>query len=527
MNKWLKRFLISFGALILVISAFGLYFNYYWVNNELPKIINEKNKSPYFITYKNLHVSLLTATIKASDITVVPKAALKDTLHKQGIYATVKSIEVQHFSIWSLLVSDRIKASAIVVNKPTVTLYKKDDSKINYSKSLSSDVVKPFENIINVSEVKLNNGDVTILYPKNEKPMLRANNISAELTGIGINDKQLKRKVPFSYKTYAFSCDSVFYKPNLQYHVRCGKISTTNAGFSVDKLEYLCDMSRVNFLKSIDSERDMYNIKVDKLSLEQLSWGFREDDTLFVHSKTVRLDRVNANIYRDKRKTDDLRKKKLYNALLRDMNFDLRVDTLAVRNSVLEYEEQNNDVAPGKLRWSPFNLTALHVYSGFEQKKLPDVQILIDAKFMDVAPLKANWTLNVLDKSDGFHIKGSILSFPVERLEQFSKPYMNFSAKGILDEVYFDFRGNDNGSKGTFGINYDDLKVTVFQKNDRKKKNRFLSGVANLFVKNDTKEKVKRTEIEVEREKDKSFYNMFWKSIAEGLKKIMVSEKLG
>ncbi|NUY80704.1 hypothetical protein HUK80_07350 [Flavobacterium sp. MAH-1] len=522
MNKFAKKILVVFVGLLLLLAGFCLFLNYYWIDEELPKIINEKNKSPYFITYKNLDVSLFSSTIKASDIVLVPKAALKDSIRKAGIYATVESVEVRHFSIWSLFFSDRIKASSIIVNKPKVTLYKKNENAIDYSKSIRSDVVAPFEKVISVNEVELNHADVAILYPKNGKPMLRASNISAKLDGIAITDNLLKRKIPFAYKNYSFSCDSVFFKPNIYYHIRTGKIETKNDGFTLHKLEYLCDMDRKTFVKSVATERDMYNIKVDKLSLENLDWGFRQDDTLFVHSKTVRLDRVNANIFRDKRKTDDLKKKKLYNALLRNLDFDLRVDTLAVRNSILEYEEQVNDVAPGKLRWNPFNLTALHVYSGFEKTKLPDVRILIDARFMDVAPLKADWTLNVLDKTDGFHIKGSIKHFPVERITEFSKPYMNFTGKGILDEVYFDFHGNDNGSKGTFGINYDDLKFTVYKKNDRKKKNKFLTAVARIFVKKDSDEKVRKTEIEVERLKDKSFFNMFWKSIAEGLKKVLV-----
>ncbi|MBD3583124.1 hypothetical protein [Flavobacterium selenitireducens] len=522
MKKYLKKILVGFGVLLLLVLGFGLFFNYYWIDAELPKIINERNKSPYYITYKNLHVSLLSSSIKASEIVLVPKASLADSIHKKGIYATVESVEVNNVSLWNLIFSDRIKASGIVVNRPKVTLYKKDEKKIDYSKSIGADVVEPFGKIISVSSVKLRNGDVTILYPKNEKPMLRASNVNIELDGIGINDAQLKRKVPFSYETYAFTCDSVFFKPNIFYHVKTGRIETKNNGFTLHDLEYLCDMDRKTFVRSIASERDLYNIKVKKLSLDDLSWGFREDDSMFVHSKTVRLDRVNANIFRDKRKTDDLRKKKLYNALLRELKFDLRIDTLAIRNSILEYEEQVNDVAPGKLRWSPFNLTALHIYSGFEQKKLPDVRIFIEAKFMDVAPLKADWRLNVLDKSDGFRIVGSIKNFPVERLAPFSKPYINAIGEGVLDEVYFDFRGNDNGAKGTFGVNYDDLKFTIYKKKDRNKKNKLLTAVAGIFVKKDSDEKVKKAEIEVEREKDKSFYNMFWKSIAEGLKKIMI-----
>jgi hypothetical protein len=49
-----------------------------------------------------------------------------------------------------------------------------------------------------------------------------------------------------------------------------------------------------------------------------------------------------------------------------------------------------------------------------------------------------------------------------------------------------------------------------------------VTSLANLFLKNDTKDKVKNAEIKVTRQKDRSFFNLLWKSIADGLKEILV-----
>ena len=68
-----------------------------------------------------------------------------------------------------------------------------------------------------------------------------------------------------------------------------------------------------------------------------------------------------------------------------------------------------------------------------------------------------------------------------------------------MDEVRFNFSGNDFNNKGTFSIKYDDLKVEIYQNDKRLKKNKFLSAIGNLFVKNDSEEELKSTEIEVER----------------------------
>ncbi|MGC4041112.1 MAG: hypothetical protein QM710_10095 [Flavobacterium sp.] len=216
-------------------------------------------------------------------------------------------------------------------------------------------------------------------------------------------------------------------------------------------------------------------------------------------------------------------KKHLYNKLLRDLTFDLKVDTLKIRNSVLEYEEEKSfEFGAGKLRFTKFNLTATSINSGFKKTALPDLKIRIDCRFMGDSPFHVNWKLNVMDKSDGFNINGVLTNFEAEKIIPFSKPYLNVTTKGMLDEVRFDFTGNDKMSTGEFKVKYDDLKFTVYQKDDRKKKNKLLTFVTRIFVKKDTKDRLKDADIEIERIPEKSFYNLFWRSIQEGLKKILV-----
>ena len=62
----------------------------------------------------------------------------------------------------------------------------------------------------------------------------------------------------------------------------------------------------------------------------------------------------------------------------------------------------------------------------------------------------------------------------------------------------------------------------MYQKKDPKKENKFTTTVANLLVKDDSNGSTKATKVEIEREVDKSFYNLLWKSIAQGLKKILI-----
>jgi hypothetical protein len=141
---------------------------------------------------------------------------------------------------------------------------------------------------------------------------------------------------------------------------------------------------------------------------------------------------------------------------------------------------------------------------------------------MKNSPLDVDWRFNVLDKSDGFHIQGVISNFDVGAMTRFTKPYINSTFTGTFNKYRFNFYGNDNGSKGNASLDYEDLKVKLYQKKNPEKESKLKTAVANLLVKIDSKEKAKTAEVEVERLQDRSFYNLLWRSIAESLKKILI-----
>ena len=516
-----KKIAIALGVVLLIILIGNWGINVY-VNKKVPALISEKNKTPYLIAYDTLEVAVWAGHIKAKGIRISPRSAIKDTIKKQGIYAKIQSIEIEHFKLWDILFNDKIKANSITINAPELLLYKKTEKAIDNAKSIGSEVVKPFQQIVAVSEIYLNRGNVKIIYAKNNKPILSAANIKVELKGIVITDDILKRKIPFSYKQYAFSCDSVYYKSNPVYHIKANTIQTENNGFSLKDFEMVPDVTRKQFVASLPKEKDLYALKAASIDIKNMDWGFKEEQ-FFFNAGSVTLDKVAANIYRSKVPADDLSKKKLYNKLLRDMKFPLKVDTLSVKNSLLQYEEEINfEKGPGLVAFHKFNLTAFNLQSGFGQTEMPDLRIRINCLFMNTSPMKVNWRLNVLDKTDGFNIKGSILNFDTKKLTVFTKPYINIKQEGVFDEVYFNFTGNDVNAKGDFALKYHDLKVAIYKKKHPEKKNKIVSALANLLVKNDSDGETKNAEVELKRIPEKSFYNFFWRSIQEGLKKILI-----
>lgn len=88
--------------------------------------------------------------------------------------------------------------------------------------------------------------------------------------------------------------------------------------------------------------------------------------------------------------------------------------------------------------------------------------------------------------------------------------------------MVFDFKGNPKGIGGAFNLKHKDLKISILDKKSKEKKG-FLSAVANVFIKTDSDKLPESVIVEgVERDPTKSFFNMFWKGVEDGLKKTLI-----
>jgi FtsZ-binding cell division protein ZapB len=93
--------------------------------------------------------------------------------------------------------------------------------------------------------------------------------------------------------------------------------------------------------------------------------------------------------------------------------------------------------------------------------------------------------------------------------------------------MLFNFKGNPKGIHGTFNLKHKDLKIAILDKKNHEKKG-VLTAVANLFIKTDSGKFPEEVVVEnVERDPTKSFFNLFWRGIEDGLKKTLIGKNVG
>ncbi|MBU4538760.1 MAG: hypothetical protein L6264_02790 [Weeksellaceae bacterium] len=359
-----------------------------------------------------------------------------------------------------------------------------------------------------------------LVFDKGDNPMV-FENLNGSLKNIEMNASTVKEAMPFKVGSYNLITR------NFRYGTEFYNLSAALMEFTENKMHFSGFMmkpkvSRAQFIRMIPSEKDLYDIKVNQISVDG-SWDF-VSPRQFLNASQITMNGVNANIFRSKIPKDDLSEKPLYSKLLRTVKFPLFVENLDIKNSVLEYEEDTKKSdGPGKLTFNNFNLNAKNLNSGKMKGKPTVVPINISCRFMNASPMNVKWSFDVADRNDGFSIAGNIGDLPASRINPFIEPYLKIRATGLISDLIFNFKGNNNGLNGSLNMKHRDLKVSVLKETGEK--NKLLSAIVNVFVRTNSGNYPESVAVEdVQRDKTKSFFNLFWRGIEQGLKKTLIGK---
>ncbi|WP_232815918.1 hypothetical protein [Chryseobacterium capnotolerans] len=373
-----------------------------------------------------------------------------------------------------------------------------------------------------VRKVSLKNSNLT--YDKGKEP-LSFHDLNATVNGIEISPKLNSEELSFKIKDYFLTTRNFAYKTQF-YNLSLGLLKLNKNKVQINNFAMKPLVSRSQFIKMIPVERDLYDLKAGQITAEG-DWDlFSEYKS--INASHVVIQSADANIFRSKIPKDDPKIKALYSKMLRSIKIPMNINTLDLKNSVLVYEEDTPEsMGPGKLTFSNFNMNVKNLNSAKAKGKPTKVDINIHCSFMNLSPLSVNWSFDVADQRDTFTIAGKTTNLPASGINPFIRPYLHVTATaGTIQEMQFNFKGNPAGLHGAFNLKHKDLKIAVLNKNNHEKKG-FLTAVANVFLKSDSGSYPESVTVEnVERDPTKSFFNLFWKGIEQGLKKTLIGKNV-
>src|SRR5690606_5891249 len=149
-----------------------------------------------------------------------------------------------------------------------------------------------------------------------------------------------------------------------------------------------------------------------------------------------------------------------------------------------------------------------------------ETSVNIDAIFMENTPISVDWSFDDENGNDEVVFKADVGDLAENQMNQFMDPDLNLRLNGEINKTYFTISGNDHASLIDLKLQYNNFDVVVLKQNGTEK-NKLLSGLINIFVSKDSRDKQNEFRYgqakDIERDRTKSVFNYLWLNIKAGL----------
>lgn len=492
--------------LCLIIALIGGVAVNLIAEHQLKKALTNQVKQGH-LSYANLQLNVWEGTV------------IMDTIHYQrdGLQVEAAHLQVEKFSFWHYLWTGGVAVQKVIVVKPHLILTQMDSLKKS-SKSPTQSVepmsVELEQLIVKRAQVELRNAKRTIL---------KLTDYTVKGQAISFVDHQDTTQ-QLTYESLSVTGGQLYYHLGKLHDLQVEAVDINPDDLVINQLRIIPNYSREAYVNVIPYEKDLMKVSLQQLKLHDYQFDFQVFPPKLTVANAV-LDSIDLAIYRDKRVADDSTKKKMYSTMLRTMDLQLAVDSLAIHHANIRYEEvQAKNGKTGLVFFENMEVRATNVTNlQLESADFPATKVAVQTEFMGSSSLHVNWLFHVNDPADSFRINGAAYHIPSKAINGFLQPAFNLKAEGEgIQALYFDFYGDHRNAQGNFKMNYRDLKIEVLRKNGQER-NGVLTFLANLVLKGDTDYSGKTVHIDsVKRDPTKSFWNYFWKCIAAGLKKTVI-----
>ncbi|WP_452223580.1 hypothetical protein [Lacinutrix chionoecetis] len=518
MSKWLRISLVSLFSITLVIIGVVLVSNHF-IKKKVEHFLEYRLPSYISQNYSSIDLNSFEGTVTINEPVINISNTDNQTVHTK---ISLDKIIVEDVSYWDYLFNDKIHIEDIKLKQPKI-LYFKDNFLQNKTRDTTTGLVKIFKPFI-IDELSIDNATLHIYDKSKDSLMLYVENATIEIDDIDINNNTITKKIPAQFKDYEFEADSIFLKANTFENLMTSSIKLKHNKAKIRDLEFKTKYSRQTMSKIINKERDHFDLKIDSLQLEGIDFGFK-NRKLFIKTNAIEINTPNLEIFRDKLVADDLEIKKFYSQSLREIPFNLTVDAVKLKDAQIIYTEKvKAENSGGTITFTNFYATINNVGNTYSSPNKTTLDIAGD--FMETTPFKAFWSFDVNNNADDFIFKMNMNSLEFSRVNMFTEPNLKVRLNGELKKMLFTIDGNNTNSTVDMKVDYEDLKISVLNK-EGNKKNWLLSTVANLFVSKDSKDvdgNYREAKTEVERDKTKSVFNFIWLNTKQGLLKSMAGD---
>ena len=384
-------------------------------------------------------------------------------------------------------------------------------------------------NSLNIDSVSFSKMNLSILTGAKKK--ITVDDLYLNLIQLSIFPYKALDTVPFKLKNFnAVIYNREFVTGDSLYRFKANKLNYTsyNNTLEVDSFYVIPQYDTLEFFKHHKWQTDRVKMFVKKLEFSGFDFDkFRTDN--YLHLKFVNIDRLAADIYRDKNFPRDTTKiKPLVQDLLRKVKTPFRIDSISVNNSYFRYSELGvKSFKPGYVYFTNCNLHAGNITNIPEPGAGETLNVSLNMHLMGDGNITGKFYFPLESKNSEFYYNASSEKLDLTSLNPMTENLLGLtiaSGKGKLEIPLI--TADDTLAKGFLLFKYR-MKIKLYnRKKAEKNKDKDVSSplfnfIINSFVlKNRNPNIFNKPRIGIvyfKRDRTKAIPNYVWKSTLSGI----------
>lgn len=510
---------------------------------KLQQVVNKSTHGLYNLTVGDMEVDVLSSQVSLRDVSLRPDEAVLQQLRSAGelpaniFTISFKGLEIGGINLDDALTSKTMDYRIVKLVGPVIRIDRLQHKKPQKESNFSARFLKEMEKLA-INRLEIENGVVHI-HDKAKGSTKTFKNVKVLLKDILLNNSTRSDKDRFLFAkeaSMAFHNFTTTLSNGLyRFSIKDALINATGKQVVLKNLRLGSPLSKQAFMNKQSHAKEMYTLTIPTATINSVDWWtLLNGDAM--EAGTVQTKGGSIRVYFDRSLPPKNKMGNFPNQLLAKLRTSLSVREMKLNGLDISYEEFNPvSGQSGTVTLPNTNITISNLHNN--PKRSQPVVVSGTSSLMGSIPLRASFRFPVQQAKKGtFSATLRTGSFEGKKLNALTRPLgmLNID-EGSVKSFSATLQGHEWGASGTVSLQYNDLKLSLLEKNKEGKgmndKN-LLSFLANaLVIRNSNPEKegkkVQPQEASFDRDPNSGFLNLVWKTAFTGiLKTIGAPEKM-
>ena len=544
-NRWISL-LVFLVLCSLVIGGIS-----YWnvtkksiIKNEIDNSLEKKTKGLYVINYDKFNLDEVAGSLNVSNIHLVfDSLVYKDFLDRKEAPSILVDIRIPTLNVWGVqtpraLIDKEVVGQRVEIINPLIEIIytgmNKDSAPQIPPQQLFRQLLANLNKIL-VKEIVVSNALIFTHQWNNPDSIITARDVSLRLADFALEDKSPGDSARFLFSKEimltAGKIDWMNDRKLYRYEANNMEMSSKDKTILCGKLSIDPLLGEEAFANKVKTQVDRIDLVLDRLQVRNLDFmklfhGVVEADSLLISKAALK-------VYKDFGQPRDHvnRVGTFPHQMLMKLPISINIRKAVVSNGFVEYKQYTPKTGQkGKVQFYAVSAVINNITNQPAAIRSNNI-CRADTRsiFMNSARVKATFFFNLASNNGSFTIDGHIGGLDAKRLNSISQPLASAKiVKGTINGVDLHIKGSDYKGEAEITFLYTHLKIAVLEKNEEDgtlDKKKLVSMAANILIKNSNpgnNEKVRIGNGTFERDTNRSFFNLVWKTTF-----VALSETLG